>query len=475
MRESDISPIFLDEKYEEQFYKLVFEYLGEEIFVSDGNGKTLYVNPASVKTIGKPFDQIVGRNVEELVKEGYFSVSSTMEVMKKKKTVNVLQKLIDGRTVLATGVPIFDKETGEILMIISTSKDVDAINDLMHTVEKQAAVIQKNIEEMNHLKDSIFEIEGFISNDPIMSNIKTIITRVAPLDVPALIQGNTGVGKEVVARTLHRFSNRSKGPFIKINCGSIPEQLIESELFGYESGAFTGAAKGGKKGRVEMAHMGTLFLDEIGEMPLSLQVKLLDFLQDGTFIRVGGTTRLKVDNRIVAATNRNLKKMCAEGQFREDLFYRLNVLPIHIPPLHERPSDIEVLAKYFMSSCNSKYHCNKQMEEGLVGVLKAYGWPGNVRELQNVMERAFVMSDEQIVTKEDLKRILDEEKQPEAIGKFIGMEIMPLKEAKWMLEKQLVGKAYEMYRSTYKVAEVLQVDQSTVVKLLHKHNCSSLD
>lgn len=469
MIEEHVNPFF-DEKLEKQFYRLVFEYLGEEIFVTDKDGKTLYVNPASVKTIGKPFDQIVGRNVEELVNEGYFSISSTMEVMKRKETVNVLQKLIDGRTVLATGVPIFD-DAGELFMIISTSKDVDAINELQHTVEKQAAVIKKNIDELKNLKNSIFEMDGFISNDPTMNNIKSIITRVAPLDVPALIQGNTGVGKEVVARSLHKFSNRSNGPFIKINCGAIPEQLMESELFGYESGAFTGAAKGGKKGRVEMAHMGTLFLDEIGEMPLALQVKLLDFLQDGTFTRVGGTKRLKVDNRIVAATNRNLKKMCAEGRFREDLFYRLNVIPFNIPPLCERPRDIDALAKFFISRYNSKYNCYKQIEEGLTDILKAYSWPGNVRELENVLERAFVMSDEQMVTKEDLKQILNEGEESAEMKKLVDVEIMPLKQAKWALEKQLVSKAYEIYHSTYKVAEVLQVDQSTIVKLLHKHKC----
>ena len=285
MSKNNIYPNF--EEYDKQFYKLVFEYLGEEIFVTDQYGKTLYVNPASVKTIGKPYEQIVGRNVEELVKEGYFTVSSTMEVIKKRKTVNVIQKVLDGRTLLATGVPIFD-ESGEITMIISTSKDVDEINELMHKVEKQAEFIEKNINELNNLRDSIFENEGFISNDTAMIKIKNAITRVAPLDISVLIQGDTGVGKEVAARSLHRFSNRNNGPFIKINCGAIPEQLMESELFGYESGAFTGAAKGGKKGRVEMANMGTLFLDEIGEMPMALQVKLLDFLQDGTFTRVGG-------------------------------------------------------------------------------------------------------------------------------------------------------------------------------------------
>jgi len=466
MSEDNIYPNF--EEYDKQFYKLVFEYLGEEIFVTDKDGKTLYVNPASVKTIGKPYEQIVGRNVGELVKEGYFSVSSTMEVMKKKKTVNVIQKVLDGRTLLATGVPIFDNH-GEITMIISTSKDIDEINELMHKVEKQAEFIEKNINELNNLKDSIFENEGFISNDPAIKKIKNVITRIAPLDIPVLIEGDTGVGKEVAARSLHRFSNRNNGPFIKINCGAIPEQLMESELFGYESGAFTGAAKGGKKGRVEMANMGTLFLDEIGEMPMALQVKLLDFLQDGSFTRVGGTKRLKVDNRIITATNRDLKKMCAQGQFREDLFYRLNVIPFHIPPLRERPDDIDVLAKYFISKYNSKYHYNKRMEDGLNDVLKAYPWPGNCRELENVLERAFVMSDEYVVTNEDLKQILKDNGPSTESKNIIDLEIMPLKEAKWALEKHLVYKAYEKYNSTYKVAQVLQIDQSTVVKLLHKH------
>ncbi|MBR0597356.1 sigma-54 interaction domain-containing protein [Sinanaerobacter chloroacetimidivorans] len=457
--------------YESEFYKVMVEYLGEEIFVADGTGKILFVNPASVKTIGLPVDQIVGRNAEDFEKEGYFSVSSTMEVIRQRKSINVLQKLKNGKTVLATGVPIFDKEQDEIVMVISTSKDVDAVNELLHTVEKQAMEIEKNKAEIHNLRESMFEAEGFISGDPIMQELKNTVARVAPLEVSVLIQGETGVGKEVVARSLHKFSNRSNEPYIKINCGTIPEQLIESELFGYEKGAFTGANLGGKKGKVEMAHMGTLFLDEIGELPLTLQVKLLDFLQDGTFTRVGGTERIKVNARVVAATNRDLKRMCEEGKFRKDLYYRLNVIPINIPPLRDRPGDIDVLTKYFVSRNNSKYRCHKILGNGLLEILIRFDWPGNVRELENVMERAFVMSDEQMVTKEDIKKILYGDGGLSEIKNLTELEIMPLKEAKWALEKQLVSKAYKMYNSTYKVAAVLQVDQSTVVKLLHKHKC----
>lgn len=460
--------------YDSEFYKVMVEYLGEEIFVTDGTGKILFVNPASVKIIGLPVDRIIGRNAADLEREGYLSISSTMEVIRQRKTVNVLQKLKDGKTVLATSVPIFDKEQEEIVMIISTSKDVGAVNELLHTVEKQAAEIEKNKAEIHNLRESMFEEEGFISNDPVMSELKDTVIRVAPLEVSVLIQGETGAGKEVVARSLHRFSDRSNEPYIKINCGTIPEQLIESELFGYEKGAFTGASMGGKKGKVEMAHMGTLFLDEIGELPLPLQVKLLDLLQDGSFTRVGGTERLKVNARVVAATNRDLKKMCEEGKFRKDLYYRLNVIPINIPPLRDRIRDIEVLTKYFVSRGNSRYRCNKKMENGMLGVLTQYDWPGNVRELENIIERLFIMSEEDVIRKEDLKRAIFESSETSNFSNVMNISIRPLKEAKWELEKQLVSKAYQTYRSTYKVAEALHVDQSTVVKLLHKHNCRTV-
>jgi PAS domain S-box-containing protein len=457
--------------YDSEFYKAMVEYLGEEIFVTDGNGKILFVNPASVRMIGLSVDQIVGRSAGDLEREGYFSVSSTMEVIRQRKTVNLLQKLKDGRTVLATSVPIFDKEQEEIVMIVSTSKDVDSVNELLHTVEKQAMEIEKNKAEINNLRDSMFEEEGFISSDPIMRELKDTLIRIAPLTVSVLIQGDTGVGKEVVARSLHRFGSRSNEPYIKINCGNIPEQLIESELFGYEKGAFTGANVGGKKGKVEMAHLGTLFLDEIGELPLALQVKLLDFVQDGSFTRIGGTERLKVNARVVAATNRDLKKMCDEGKFRKDLYYRLNVIPINIPPLRDRPGDIDALSKYFVSRCNSRYRCNKKMEKGLLEILLQYSWPGNVRELENVIERVFIMSEDDVIKTENLKNVINEYSETTNISNFSNLSIRPLKEAKWDLEKQLVSKAYQTYRSTYKVAEALHVDQSTVVKLLHKHNC----
>lgn len=454
---------------QDEFYKTMVEYLGEEIFVTDGSGKILFVNPASIQTIGLPVEQIVGKTAEELQEKGYFSISSTMEVLKQRKQVNVIQKLKDGRVVLATGVPIFDHDQNKIQMVISTSKDVEALNQLLSKMETQDQELQDKNEEIKNLREEMFNNEGFISIEDSMLEIKSLIMRIAPLNISTLVEGETGVGKEVVVRSIHRFSSRKNNPFIKINCGIIPENLIESELFGYEKGSFTGALNEGKKGKVEQADGGTLFLDEIGELPLNMQVKLLDFLQDGTFTRVGGTSKLKVDARIIAATNRDLKEMCNKGLFRQDLYYRLNVIPIKIPPLRNRMRDIEVLSKYFISCYNSKYKCSKKLENGITNILLSYDWPGNVRELEHVMERAFIMTDGDIITGETLQNILYENYDSQLSSRVICMGIMPLKEAKREIERQLISKALNIYKSTYKVADILRINQSTVVKIMQRH------
>jgi len=459
------------EKYQNKFYKIMVEYLGEEIFVADGKGNVLFVNPASAKIIGLPVEQIVGKNARDLERDGYLSTSCTMEVLRQKKLVNMLQKLKDGRTVLATGVPIFDNDQEEIIMVISTSKDVDAVNELLATVEDKERELRIKDAEIAKLREDAFVEEGLISIDPAMTKIRDAIMRIAPLGVTVLVEGETGVGKELVARALHRFSERNKGPFIKINCGIIPENLIESELFGYEPGAFTGAQKEGKPGKVEMADGGTLFFDEIGEMPLALQVKLLDFIQDGSFSRVGGIKRRKVDTRIIAATNRDLKVMSEKGFFRQDLYYRLNVIPVKIPPLRERPEDIGALAKYFISNYNVKYKTHKTLDRKAKDVLRGYTWPGNVRELEHALERVFIMTEGSLIDDEAVKAILyggGSELQRDE-GKVICTAILPLKEAKNEVERQLIDKAAELYGSTYKIAEALKVDQSTIVKLMKKH------
>ncbi|MEG2406014.1 MAG: sigma 54-interacting transcriptional regulator, partial [Clostridiales bacterium] len=283
-----------------------------------------------------------------------------------------------------------------------------------------------------------------------------------------LIQGETGVGKEGVAKMVHRMGKTKNAPFVKINCGMIPESLFESELFGYEEGAFTGALKGGKIGKVELANGGTLFLDEIGELPLSVQVKLLEFLQEKTITRVGEVKRIPINTRIVAATHRDLKEMCNKRTFRQDLYYRLNVVPLLIPPLRERMDEIIHIAQFMLYKCNKKYNLNKTFDKDITCALQEYDWPGNLRELEHAIERLYVTAEGSILTGATLKSILGQSIST-AHNKIICTEIMPLKAAKSEVEKQLVQRAYKEAGSTYKAAKLLGIDQSTVVKILKKH------
>ena len=450
------------QKYDESFYKIMAENFGDEIFVTDGDGIVLFVNPAACEVVGKAPDEIIGRDVRDLVKENIFKPSSTLEVLKQRKTIHMIQTVRGDKSVIVTGVPIFDDLHENIKMVISTTKDVDALNEILQTIEKQK-------EEITNLRNIAFEQVGYVVGNKNGDNVKTLM-KIAPLDMPVLIQGETGVGKEVAANTIHMLSYGKKKPFIKINCGTIPENLIESELFGYEKGAFTGAEKEGKKGKVELADGGTLFLDEIGELPLALQVKLLDFLQDGTFTRVGGTKSLSIKTRLITATNRDLNKMCEEGKFRKDLFFRINAIPYYIPPLKERPDDLDALCRYFITECNKKYNTKKTLDESAAEKIRNYNWPGNVRELEHVIEHAYVMAEGDIISKDDLSLIMNAGAETNANSNIIYKEIVPLKDAKLYAEKHLVGRAYEKYGNTYKVAEALGIDQSTVVKLLKKHN-----
>lgn len=450
-------------------FRNIVEQLGEEIFVTDGEGIILYLNPTAEKICQVKMSEVVGKHVSELKKAGVFSSSSTIEVLRTKKKTNLLQKLRSGKTVFATGFPVFDNN-GRLIRIISTSKDIKELNHLVEEIEKKEKEINSKNQELDLLREGIFARENFVCNSPKMLEIKNTIIRIASTDITVLIQGESGVGKEVVTKLIHNLSLRNRHPLIKINCGLIPENLLESELFGYESGAFTGASKHGKIGKIELANQGTLFLDEIGEMPLNLQVKLLEFLQDREITRVGGTQKIKIDTRLIVATNRDLVSMVHKGCFRRDLFYRLNVLPINIPPLRERREDIPVMAEYFLEQFNEKYKTNKKLSPEVRDVFLQYDWPGNVRELIHFIERLIVISDDRVITAENLPEILLSKGTP--TQKVICTDLMPLKQAKSEVEAQLVKRAYEIYKSTYKAGKALEIDQSTVVKLLKKHKLS---
>ena len=288
-----------------------------------------------------------------------------------------------------------------------------------------------------------------------MQRVMDLIRRVAPVDSTILLLGESGVGKGVLAAEIHRLSPRRSGPFVRIDCAALPGSLLESELFGYSPGSFTGARREGKPGLIEQAHGGTLFIDEIGDVPLELQVKLLHVIQERRIIRLGAVTPTAVDIRIIAATHRDLEAMVAEGRFRADLYYRLNVVPVKIPPLRERPEDIPVLARTFLDRFCARYRVERTLTPEAVERLVAYSWPGNVRELENLVERLVVTLDEREIRPEHLPL-------PAPGGPPVQVrEIVPLKEAVAALELELVGEAYRRFGSSVKVGRASGIHQTT--------------
>ncbi len=306
-----------------------------------------------------------------------------------------------------------------------------------------------------------------------MRELVRTAVQVAKVDCTVLLLGESGTGKEVLAKLIHDHSGRC-GPMIKVNCGAIPESLLESELFGYEGGAFTGARKEGNAGKFEQAHQGTILLDEIGDIPLHLQVKLLRVLQEGEITPIGSNKSKKIDTRVIAATNRDLYKLVVEGSFREDLYYRLNVIPLKIPPLRERREDIMPLIYFYKKKCEQKYQLKRDCSSEVVRIFMSYDWPGNVRELKNVIERIYVISDpHEMITPEILIRdYLNMNRQKHLKGAVTVHSLTSLDEAVEEVERQLITMALNRFRTLKQVALALKVDESTISRKIKKLNIS---
>ena len=359
------------------FVLSIMESSYDGIYITDKDSVTIYVNRAYEKLTGHSRAEYIGKTMDELMKSGIMKVHISNDVIKAKKSITVREELISGKNVLITGNPIFNDE-GEIIAVMTNVRDISEIIALEkeNKISNDIITLYKNqFLNPSKLKDIVCEAPNTVS-------VFNFASKVASKDSTVLLTGETGVGKEVVAKYIHYNSERKNNNYIKINCGAIPANLLESELFGYVGGAFTGADPKGKPGMFEMANHGTLFLDEIGELPINLQSSLLRAVQDG-----------EVDVRIIAATNRNLKQMLKNKTFREDLYYRLNVISINIPPLRQRQEDIPPLAEMFIKRLNKKYNGNKQATSSFLLELMTMEWPGNIRELSNFVERQFILSE----------------------------------------------------------------------------------
>ncbi|MGY0691927.1 sigma-54 interaction domain-containing protein [Virgibacillus sp. FSP13] len=441
----------------------IIENSYDGIYITDHNGVTWKTNSAIERITGIPKEYYIGKNVSALIKRGILNKSVTEKVLKHRRTVSVVQKNYTGKETLLTGTPVFNEE-GDIEKIVTNIRDLSDLNELQTELRKVNQLNDKYKEEIIRLKNNAQQLEGIITKSSEMEKIYDTAKRIANIDATVLILGETGVGKDVLANYIYSNSTRAKeGDLVKVNCGAIPPDLLESELFGYESGAFTGANQKGKPGMFEMADQGILFLDEIAELPLTLQVKLLRVLQEGELQRIGSTKPKKIDVRIIAATNRNLQDMVESGDFREDLFYRLNVIPFVIPPLRERRDDIIPLIELFLNRFNEKYNMKKRFDYDLKDFFYAYDWPGNIRELSNLIERLVVTTPNEIIRMENLPPDYCD------TNKTIINSIVPLKEAVEAAEEKVLKLAVEKYNNTYEIADALETSQPTVVRKLKKY------
>nr|WP_321464491.1 sigma 54-interacting transcriptional regulator [uncultured Desulfobulbus sp.] len=431
------------------------------IYVTDGASKTLRVNRAYERISGIKSSEVVGRTMVDLVAEGFYNESATLKVLEEKRPVTIVQQIIKtGKTIVVTGNPVFD-DSGGIFRVVTNVRDVTELNQLQEKLKKMEQLQSRYEMELKQLRGDADDQRKFVIKSKKMLEIYGLALKLAKVDSTILIQGDSGVGKEVFSEIVHKHGARRNKPFVKISCAAIPENLLESELFGYAPGAFTGAIREGRAGIFEVAHGGTIFLDEIGELPMSLQVKLLRVLQEREIVRVGGSRPIKVDTRIMAATNRDLEEMVRQKQFRKDLFFRLNVVPVLIPSLRERREAISHFIYFFLDKHNQKYGFSRQITPETVDALVEYDWPGNVRELENMIERMVVMAQGEIITADDLPGRV---RGGQCADAPTSLEGKPLKIALAELEQQLLRAALEKHGSSRKAAAVLGIDQSTVVR-----------
>lgn len=440
------------------------------LFITDGKGSILRYNKAFEQLTGISAHEYLGRSVEEIKSNGVISDPVTWDVLEQGKSITAMQESGTGKLILTTGNPIFD-ENGRIIRVVCNVRDMTELTLLKQELEKVQELSQHYASQLRSLKHQFTGDDKFVFTSPKMGDLVDMAMRVASVDATVLISGESGTGKELVAELIHSSSTRSNKPFIKINCGAIPENLLESELFGYEEGAFTGAKKEGKPGYIELAAGGTLFLDEIGEVPYNLQAKLLRFLQSKEITRIGGEKAITVDVRIITATNRDLLCMVQKKQFRDDLFYRLNVIPVNIPPLRERSEDIPVLVAHFTQLFNRKYGLDKRISPDVVDIFMHYDWPGNVRELTNLIERIVVITEKNTITREDLPAHMWDRGE-ESSSYVMVSGIVPLKVAIESVEKQLLERVYAQKQTTRQMAKKLDVDASTLVRKAAKYNIS---
>ena len=458
--------ILLLDNYEK--FLNIIDALKVGVFITDGQGNVLMVNKESERTGGgMALEDILGKNMRYLQEVGYVDESSVLKAIENRDECRMIQKLADGGSLYVTAVPYFKDD--KIELVICTERDVTETKILEKLLEETKELSERQAKELEYLRASSKSRKPkVIAKSEKMKKILQTARRISQLDTTVLISGESGVGKEVIADYIFNMGSRNDKPFVKINCAAIPDNLLESELFGYEKGAFTGADNKGKPGLFEIANGGTLFLDEVTEIPLRLQAKFLRVLQEREFMRIGGKMPIQVNVRIVAATNRDLKEAIECGAFREDLYYRLNVVPLEIPPLRERKEDIKALAEYFVENFSEEYNIKKNISTGALSELMCAPWHGNIRELRNMIERAMVVYDGEHITARQVKNLLKSAGRDK--NRLSASENITLNQLMEEYEREVLVSYLEQYHTAAEVARKLHVDKSTIGRKLKKYD-----
>ncbi len=441
----------------------ILEAIDEGVSVINVDGRLETFNDIALKYVGMNINgrnDYIGENLQQALRDqGLLFDALNPIVIKEKKVVRKNLEYSNGNVVTYTGTPVFD-DGQKLKHVVLTGRDVSrlvALESQLNELVKIKDDYYSRLLELSKYADG----QGPVCSSKKMEYILGLASKVASTDAPIFLTGESGVGKEEVARFIHKFSDRGDKPFIAINCAAIPEQLIESELFGFARGSFTGANKNGKKGLLEEAEGGTFFLDEIGELPFAVQSKLLRVVQEGKMYRIGSTVPIDLDIRFISATNRSEDDLKSSTKFRRDLYYRLCVVPINIPPLRERTDDIIPLVSHFLGSFNRKYHKNIKISNQVMRKMTRLEWPGNVRELKNVVERLVILCGDGLVDEEQLKIALDMGSSA-AKEKISVSGLMPLSEAHDMIDDLLIREAYNQFGTIVSAAKALDIDPSTI-------------
>ncbi len=445
----------------------IIDSSSDGLFVCDGNATVIRVNPASERIHKIKAEAVIGKNMIDLINQGFIDRSAALEAIRKKSSVNLLQKK-GNRKLISTGTPVFN-DAGELIRVVVSEKDITEIDRLQRRLEEEQQIKNQLQNQLVEMQQDVLHTSKIIARSPNMVKTLQRALKVSKVDSSILITGESGVGKGLIANLIHKNSLRAEKPLIRINCGAIPESLVESELFGYEKGAFTGAQTGGKLGHLELADGGTLFLDEIAELPLPAQVKLLRFLENGRVTRLGGTQTRLVNARIMAATHRDLKQMVKDGIFRHDLYYRLNVIPLFIPPVRDRKECLLPLLRYYVEYFACKAESFKRLSNAAIDSLMAYAFPGNVRELMNICERVVVMSEMEVIDLHDLpKDVINYTNEVDNAWDQWPSQ-MTLEQVLQSVERALLLDAIQVHGNQSQIASALGVSQPTVARRMKKY------